>query len=97
MQDGIRYKYEVKDEDGPLRYSMELSRHDYLRVAKAMLEDWKNDTCVGKYLKTIHERRIPKPGKIIIIKLKQLITMEDLMVDNSILILGGLKIEIFSL
>ena len=42
MKDGIRYKYEVKDEDGPLRYSMELSRYDYLRVAKAMLEDWKN-------------------------------------------------------
>ena len=63
MQDGIRYKYEVKDEDGPLRYSMELSRYDYLRVAKAMLEDWKNDTCVGKYFKTIHERRIPKHRK----------------------------------
>ena len=63
MQDGIRYKYEVNDEDGLLRYSMELSRYDYLRVAKAMLEDWKNDTCVGKYLKTIHERRISKPSK----------------------------------
>ena len=42
---------------------MELSRYDYLRVAKAMLEDWKNDTCVGKYFKTIHERRISKPSK----------------------------------
>ena len=60
MKDGIRYKYEVNDEDGPLRYSMELNRYDFLRVAKAMLDDWKNDTCVGKYLKTIHERRISK-------------------------------------
>ena len=38
------------------------TRYDYLRIAKAMLDDWQNDTCVGKYLKTIHERRIPKHG-----------------------------------
>jgi CubicO group peptidase (beta-lactamase class C family) len=38
------------------------TRYDYLRIAKAMLDDWHNDTCVGKYLKTIHERRIPKNG-----------------------------------
>ena len=36
------------------------TRYDYLRIAKAMLDDWQNDTCAGKYLKTIHERRIPK-------------------------------------
>tara|TARA_B100000579_G_C22809060_1_gene844169 strand:+ start:589 stop:1899 length:1311 start_codon:yes stop_codon:yes gene_type:complete len=60
---GLRYKYDVFDEDGPLRYSMELNRYDFLRVAKAILDDWKNDTCVGKYLKTIHKRRIPKNHK----------------------------------
>ena len=38
------------------------TRYDYLRIAKAMLDDWKGDTCVGKYLKTIHARRIPKNG-----------------------------------
>ena len=38
------------------------TRYDYLRIAKAMLDDWQNDTCVGQYLKTIHERRIPKNG-----------------------------------
>ena len=26
-----------------------------LSIAKAMLDDWQNDTCVGKYLKTIFE------------------------------------------
>lgn len=36
------------------------TRYDYLRIAKAMLDDWQNDTCVGKYLKTIHDRRIKK-------------------------------------
>ena len=36
------------------------TRYDYLRIAKAMLDDWQNDTCAGKYLKTIYERRINK-------------------------------------
>ena len=36
------------------------TRYDYLRIAKTMLDDWQNDTCAGKYLKTIHERRINK-------------------------------------
>ena len=55
--------YDVFDEDGLLRYSFRASRYDYLRIAKAMLDDWQNDTCVGKYLKNIHERRIPKNDK----------------------------------
>ena len=38
------------------------TRYDFLRIARAMLEDWQNDTCVGQYLKTIHERRISKNG-----------------------------------
>jgi len=59
----ILKEYKVKDEDGPIRYSFRASRYDYLRIAKAMLDDWQNDTCVGKYLKTIHERRIPKNNK----------------------------------
>ena len=36
------------------------TRHDYLRIAKSMLDDWQNDTCMGKYLKTIYKNRIPK-------------------------------------
>jgi hypothetical protein len=36
------------------------TRYDYLRIAKAMLNDWQKDTCVGKYLKTIFENRIDK-------------------------------------
>jgi len=38
------------------------TRYDYLRIAKAMLDDWQKDNCVGQYLKTIHERRISKNG-----------------------------------
>jgi hypothetical protein len=59
----ILKEYEVKDEDGPIRYSFRASRYDYLRIAKAILDDWQNDTCVGKYLKTIRDLRIPKNHK----------------------------------
>ena len=52
--------YEVTDESGPLRYSFRANRYDYLRIAKAIMEDWQNDTCVGKYLKNINERKISK-------------------------------------
>ena len=63
FKDNIKFKYMVNDEDGPLRYSMELNRYDFLRVAKAIMDEWKNDTCVGKYFKEIYERRIPKKRK----------------------------------
>ena len=39
------------------------TRYDYLRIAKAMLEDWQNDTCEGKYLKTIFKNRISKENE----------------------------------
>ena len=36
------------------------SRYDYMRIAKTMLDDWQNDTCEGKFLKSIYERKIKK-------------------------------------
>ena len=42
------------------RYSFYANRYDYLRIAKAMMDDWHNDTCAGKYLKTIYKNRIKK-------------------------------------
>ena len=36
------------------------TRFDYLRISKAIMDDYQNNTCVGKYLKEIHKRRIPK-------------------------------------
>ncbi|MDA7576980.1 hypothetical protein N8700_03080 [Candidatus Pelagibacter sp.] len=42
------------------RYSFYANRYDYLRIAKTMMDDWHNDTCVGKYLKTIYENRVKK-------------------------------------
>jgi CubicO group peptidase (beta-lactamase class C family) len=36
------------------------TRYDYLRIARAMLVDWQNDTCEGKYLKSLFERKVKK-------------------------------------
>ena len=46
------------------RYSFYANRYDYLRIAKTMMDDWHNDTCAGKYLKTIYENRIKKKDNI---------------------------------
>ena len=45
------------------RYSFYANRYDYLRIGKRILDDWNDDTCVGKYLKTIYEQRINKNKK----------------------------------
>ena len=45
------------------RYSFYANRYDYLRIGKRILDDWNNDTCVGKYLKTIYDQRINKNRK----------------------------------
>ena len=42
------------------RYSFYANRYDFLRIAKTMMDDWHNDTCAGKYLKTIYENRVKK-------------------------------------
>ena len=52
-------KYAQTDFDSA-RYSFYADRYDYLRIAKTMMEDWHNDTCAGKYLKTIYENRVQK-------------------------------------
>ena len=39
-------------------YSYHMTRTDYLRVAVAMMKDYQNQTCVGKYLKKIQEQAL---------------------------------------
>jgi len=53
-------KYLKYDDFISARYSFYANRYDYLRIAKTMMEDWHNDTCAGKYLKTIYENRVKK-------------------------------------
>jgi len=42
------------------RYSFYAQRDDYLRIGLMVMNHWNNDTCVGKYLKTMYENRIDK-------------------------------------
>jgi len=56
-----RFTDQKKGEYG--RYSFYADRYDYLRIAKSIMDHWNNDTCVGKYLKTIYKQRINKNKK----------------------------------
>ena len=47
-------------ENGDAQNMFYATRYDYLRVAKSIMDDWQNDTCVGKYLKSIYKNRIKK-------------------------------------
>ena len=42
------------------RYSFYADRYDFVRIANLMMNHWQNDTCVGKYLKTMYENRIDR-------------------------------------
>ncbi len=58
-----------KDKDGNRkkgeygRYSFYADRYDFVRIANLIMNHWNNDTCVGKYLKTMYETRIDKNKK----------------------------------
>ena len=42
------------------RYAFYAQRDDYLRIGLMVMNHWNNDTCVGKYLKTMFENRVDK-------------------------------------
>tara|TARA_B110000503_G_C7103385_1_gene394845 strand:+ start:354 stop:1511 length:1158 start_codon:yes stop_codon:yes gene_type:complete len=48
------------EEHGPIQANFKATRYDTLRIGIAILEDWKDDTCVGKYLKDVYANRVPK-------------------------------------
>ena len=49
---------EDRIKQGAGRYGVSATRYDYLRIAKAIMDDWQNNTCEGKYLKSIYDRRV---------------------------------------
>jgi hypothetical protein len=51
---------DAKKKTPSLTYAFYITRYDFLRIAVAILEDWENDTCEGKYLKSLWENRINK-------------------------------------
>ena len=67
FNDKIKIKHSImygetegQEELGNGHPNIKVTRYDWLRIAKAIMDDYQNETCVGKYLKEIHERRIPK-------------------------------------
>ena len=50
-------------DEGAGWYMFWATRYDYLRIAKAMMDDWQNDTCEGQYLKDVYKRRVPMNRK----------------------------------
>jgi CubicO group peptidase (beta-lactamase class C family) len=64
IKHSIRYGYtSFQEKNGNGHPNIMATRFDYLRIAKAIMDDYQNDTCVGKYLKEIYKRRIPKGSK----------------------------------
>jgi CubicO group peptidase (beta-lactamase class C family) len=61
IKNSIRYGYtSFQEKNGNGHPNIMATRFDYLRIAKAIMDDYQNDTCVGKYLKEIHKKRITK-------------------------------------
>jgi len=56
---GAEFSIKNLTAQGAWRYGIHATRYDYLRIAKAILNDWKNDTCEGKYLKDLYQRAVP--------------------------------------
>jgi CubicO group peptidase (beta-lactamase class C family) len=54
------YKKNATKEQGNADPMFYATRYDYLRIAKAIMDDYQKQNCVGKYLKEIYDRRIPK-------------------------------------
>ena len=48
------------EKDGPLQSNFKATRYDTLRIGIAILKDWRDDTCVGKFLKEIYKSRVKK-------------------------------------
>ena len=65
IEDGVFF-YKVRNsskERGNANNMFYATRYDYLRIAKAMMDDWQNDTCEGKYLKTLFKNSVDKENK----------------------------------
>ena len=73
------------------RYSFYAQRDDYLRIGLMVMNHWNNDTCVGKYLKTMYEKELIKINKVQIHSPH--LNIPIVMVVNFILILLDFKIK----
>src|SRR5210317_1867351 len=51
---------DAKKKTPSFTYSFYITRYDFLRIAVTILEDWESNTCEGKYLKSLWEKRVNK-------------------------------------
>jgi hypothetical protein len=51
---------DAKKKTPSLTYAFYITRYDFLRIAVTILEDWESNTCEGKYLKSLWEKRVNK-------------------------------------
>jgi len=49
---------DAPDISGPGHYMFFATRYDYMRFALSLLEDWREQSCVGQYLKNVYEKRV---------------------------------------
>ena len=60
----MKVSWSQKDiEKGSQRYTFFATSEDYLRIAKTIMKDYKSDSCIGDYLRTIYENRVDKKKK----------------------------------
>ena len=55
----------IRIKEGAGQYGISATRYDFLRIAKAIMDDWQNDTCEGQYLKELYDRRVRNHKKSI--------------------------------
>ena len=58
----IFFKHRKNPDAGKANAMFYADRYDYLRIAKAMMDDYQSNNCVGKYLKEIYKRKVVKGG-----------------------------------
>ena len=58
LSDGEKPTVKTITEQGGWQYGISATRYDYLRIAEAVLSDWKSDTCEGKYLKGLYDQAV---------------------------------------
>ena len=64
LEDTLAFNHDATLEiDGPLKSNFKATRYDTLRIGIAILNDWKADNCVGRYLKDIYATRVTKGYK----------------------------------
>ena len=60
IKNQVYFEKTRKGDGHSIRYSFYADRYDYLRIAKAIMDDWNSDGCVSDYLHTVYNKRIYK-------------------------------------